>query len=518
MRWNRKTFEEKNMNSKTCTRIITLTLFAVLALPLQLAAQGTAKQHQTRQYHHYQINDVGTFGGPSNGLQAPFYPRFGVLDNHGTLVGYANTPASDAPFCGFGNCYAGDAFQFHDGVLTDLGRVPGGYDSQANWISGNGLIAGLGDNGVLDPLAGFPIPYLHGLLWDHGTMTDLGTLPEGGNFIFPIGVNNRGEVVGQAQNTVPDPNSMVSGYGTQTRAFYWKDGRMQDLGTLGTGTDATAAVINNQGQVIGWSYVNSDPSPLCASLWNFGFVLHTGSFIWDKKHGMRDIGSLGGTCTIATDINDRGQVVGISAVTGDLLMHPFVWDAATGMTDLGAADGNSSIFALIINEHGVVAGSACGPNLPGDCHSLVWHKAGGTWKKTDLGVAGTVTTSINASGQVIGYGYTEYLWQDDGPTVDLNALLPPNSNLQIYEADQINDRGEIAVQASDVNNNNHALLLIPCDEDHPSVEGCDYDTIDAETAAAQSATHPKGPSPTKLPLQPRWSNRYHVTGRQSPGK
>lgn len=183
-------------------------------------------------------------------------------------------------------------------------------------------------------------------------MTDLGTLPEGGNFIFPIGVNNRGEVVGQAQNTVPDPNSMVSGYGTQTRAFYWKDGRMQDLGTLGTGTDATAAVINNQGQVIGWSYVNSDPSPLCASLWNFGFVLQTGSFIWDKKHGMRDIGGLGGTCTLASDLNNRGQVVGGSSLTATQPIHAFVWNASTGVTDLLDPSDSSYGFAEGQNEHG----------------------------------------------------------------------------------------------------------------------------------------------------------------------
>ena len=34
------------MNSKTWMRIIVLALFAALALPLQLAAQGTAKPHQ----------------------------------------------------------------------------------------------------------------------------------------------------------------------------------------------------------------------------------------------------------------------------------------------------------------------------------------------------------------------------------------------------------------------------------------------------------------------------------------
>jgi len=474
------------MNAKTWTRIIAVTLFAALALPVSLAAQDAAKkQHR---YHHYQIVDPGTFGGPSNGLQAPFYPRFGVLNNHGTLVGNANTLASAAPYC---SCNAADAFQFQDGVLTDLGRVSGGIDSQANWISGNGLIAGLGDNGVLDPLAGFPIPYLHGLLWDHGTMTDLGTLPEGGDLVFPIGVNNRAEVVGSAQNTVPDPNTMFNpGYGTQSRAFYWKDGVMQDLGTLGTGTDATAALINEHGQVVGWSYINSDPSPLCASLWSFGFLLHTDSFIWDKKNGMRDIGGLGGSCTIATDLNNRGQIVGISALTGDLVLHPFVWDAVNGMTDLpGAFAGGSAVFASTINEHGVVAGSICGPGLPGDCRSFVWRNTGGKWKKTHLG-NGSVPTSINAREQVVGYGNIPFLWEDGGPWVDLSTLVPPNSGLQIYETDQINDRGEIAVQSTDASGNNHALLLIPCDENHPDVSGCDYETIDAETAAARFQQNP----------------------------
>ena len=271
------------MNSKTWISIIALILFASLAATAPLAAQDTAsRHHHHHRYHHYQIVDPGTFGGPSNGLQAPFFPRFGVLNNRGTLVGTANTPALD-PYCGFGgSCNAGDAFQLQDGVTTDLGRIPGGIDSQANWISENGLIAGLGDDGVPDPLAGFPIPHLHGLLWKNGMMTDLGTLPEGGNIIFPVGVNNRGEVVGAAQNTVPDPNTMFfPGYGTQSRAFYWKDGLMQDLGTLGTGTDATAALINERGQVAGWSYINSTPAAACA------FPLTTGTFIWDKKNGMQ---------------------------------------------------------------------------------------------------------------------------------------------------------------------------------------------------------------------------------------
>ena len=243
-------------------RIIGLALFTAVALPLQLAAQ--APTQPVHQYHHYKLIDPGTFGGPSSGLQNPGgLPRAGVLNNRGTLAGWANTPGSDSPYSGFGNCYAGDAFQLQDGVTTDLGRLPGGFDSQVNWISQSGLMTGVGDNGQPDPLSGGALPQLHGLFWENGSLTDMGTLPEGGYISFPTAVNNRGEVVGNAQNTVPDATPMYSGDGTQTRAFYWKNGVTQDIGTLPGGTDAAAALINERGQVVGWSYINSVPSPDC---------------------------------------------------------------------------------------------------------------------------------------------------------------------------------------------------------------------------------------------------------------
>lgn len=474
------------MKIKNWTSIIALVLFAALALPVSLAAQDTAPQNHPHRYHHYQLVDPGTFGGPSNGLQNPGFPRPGVLSNSGALAGWANTPLTD-PYCGFGaTCNAGDAFQYKDGVTTDLGRIPGGIDSQANWISGNGLIVGLGDDGV--PLVGFPIPRLHGLLWENGIMTDLGTLPEGGNLVFPIGVSNLGEVVGAAQNTVPDPNSMfIPGWGTQSRAFYWKDGVMQDLGTLGTGTDATAALINERGQVVGWSYTNSAPSAICAGF-NFGFNLTTASFIWDQKNGMRDIGGLGGTCTLAQDFNNRGQVIGGSALPGDSVIHPFVWNASTGMTDLLGAKNANYGFPDGENASGDVVGGACDAVT---CYAELWRKNEGKWNTVRLGtLAGFgFAISINDSGQVIGNcGATincTFLWEEGGPMANLQSLIPPNTGIDLAEAVQINDRGEIAVQGPDANGNNHAVLLIPCDEHHPGVEGCDYSQIDA-SAATQS--------------------------------
>jgi probable HAF family extracellular repeat protein len=491
-----------------------VALLTVLALPAGMTAQDVRVQPHL--YHHYQIADPGTFGGPQNGLQAPFYPRTGVLNNQSTLVGAADTSNID-PLClnHPPDCYASHAFAWQNGTTTDLGILPGGTNSQVNWISANGLMTGVGDIDQADPLIGIPFQ-IHGTFWGHGgAITDVGALP-GTYFSNPIAVNNRGEVVGAAMNTIPDPNS-IWGIGYQTRAFYWKNGTMQDLGTVGTGTDAVAALINQQGQVAGWSYTNSTPSNIC-NLWNFGFLLTTRSFIWDPQNGMRDIGGLGGSCTIATDLNNRGQIVGISALTGDLVLHPFVWDAATGMSDLpGAFAGGSAVFSTTINEHGVVAGSICGPGLPGDCHAFLWQKAGGKWKKTNLG-KGSVPTSINTREQVIGYGNIPFLWEDGGPWVDLNTLVPPNSGITLYETTHINDRGEIAVQGPDVNGNNHAVLLIPCDENHPGVEGCDYSLVDAATAAAQSTARPYVSSTTQNLSRSRWSDRYPMRSLQSPSR
>jgi probable HAF family extracellular repeat protein len=473
------------MSFKTWMRIIALPLFAALAITVPLVAQNNAKQNQPHQYHHYQLVDPGTFGGPQSGLQAPPFPRNAVLNNQGTLITNADTLSID-PYCGdYPDCYAADGLQFRNGVATNVGVLPGGIASQINWISANGLMVGNGDNGLQDPLDS-SFPQIHPLLWDHGTMTDLGTLPEGGYIAAGAAVNSRGEVVGFGQNTVPDANAMgFPGY--QSRAFYWKNGVMQDLGTLGTGTDAAAVLINELGQVVGWSYTNSTPSAICVNH-GWGFALTTSSFIWDKHHGMRDIGGLGGTCTIAQDINIRGQIVGTSALTGDPLWHPFVWESAAGMTDLMGASNGFYGYAEAINDRGQIAGEVCDAVT---CYAALWQKSGGKWHTTDLGTFNGCADarSVNASAQVVGTDWCAgvaglpFLSERGGPVVALSTLVSNSAGLQLNEAVQINNRGEIAVNSTDSNNNNHAILLIPCDENHPGVAGCDYSTVDVATAA-----------------------------------
>lgn len=485
-----------------------MMLLLTLALTARTRAQDV--RVQPHRYHHYQLIDVGTFGGPQS-FQSLGGLGVGVLNDAGAFGGWADTSAID-PLCFFDvpDCYTAHAFIWQYGAKTDLDVLSGGLNSQVNWISANGLMTGTADNGQFDPLIG--IPQIHGTFWGHdGSITDIGTLP-GAYFANPFAVNNRGEVVGAAANTIPNTNSMF-GIGYQTRALYWKDGVMQDLGTLGDGTDAIAGLINERGQVAGWSYINSVPSPDCSGIG--GPVLTTDSFLWDKKNGMRDIGGLGGTCTLASALTNRGQIIGGSSLTGDTTIHPFVWDATNGVTDLLDPSDSSYGFAQGINSRGEVAGGTCDAVT---CYAVLWRKSGGKWHKTNLSTISqnAFSISINASEQVLGnFGTGVFLSENGGAMVDLSTLISSNSGLQLNEAGQINDRGEISLNARDANGNNHAVLLIPCDENHPDVEGCDYDTIDAETPTARFSPTPVIQRRTTLSSRGRASgmfNRFRSPG------
>jgi probable HAF family extracellular repeat protein len=502
------------MNSKTWTRIIALALFVALALPLQLAAQEKAQQNHHHQYHHYQLVDPGTFGGPNSSYLQGF-PEGRLLNNNGTAVGSADTPTPD-PYCVSFNsdCYVGPGFKWQNGVTSALSALPGfnGLNSATGfWVSDSGLTAGISENGI-DPLTGGPA--LEAVLWGtDNSLTDLGTL--GGNESSANAVNNQGQVAGGALNTIPDPYTSNFNFGgaTQVHAFRWTRSRgMEDLGTLG-GTDSAAFAINARGQIAGWSFTNTTVNPSTG-------LPTLDPFLWENGK-MLDLGTLGGTFGQAWALNNRGQVVGYSNLAGDIGDHAFLWDRTRGMQDLGTLGGNTGGAGAINDAGDVVGGDS---RADGSGGAFLWSHG----VMTDLGTVGTASGSvalgINSRGQIVGTLFDNngnesggFLWEDGGPMVELSTLFTPHSDLQLDHAFQINERGEIAARGTFSNGDTHSLVLIPCDENHPGVAGCDYSLVDAATAA-RSAAPRYVPNSTQRAPQSRWSNRYHMPGLQSPSR
>jgi probable HAF family extracellular repeat protein len=522
------------MQPSTLKWLSATALFLSLVIPVRLAAQHSQDHHQ--QHHHYKLIDIGAFGGPesfvipTNEIGSP-----NPVNSRGSTVGAAGTSISINPNSNPVECggiegsvpFVNHAFEVKKtGAMTDLGGLAGDGDcSLAPSINGLGEIAGSSENGLTDPVLG--LNELRAVRWKDGAIQDLGTL--GGAHSMAAGINNQGQVVGWALNGVPDPLSIYdfeifgATNGTQTRAFLWQNGLMRDLGTLG-GPDAWGDFVNERGQVAGFSYTDSTVNPITG-------VPTTHPFLWEEGKGMIDVGTLGGTLAgseivnMQGALNNLGHIVGGSMLSGDQIFHPFFWKKGKPMKDLGTLGGNCGT-ATAINDTDEVVGRA---DLSGLCGTLV-HVVPGThgvkmrhsgtvdgtangdssativshaflWKPgmeklRDLGTVHGNTNSyagaINNSGQVVGLSATEiagiyqaFLWENGGPMVDLNTLIPPNSSLYLNNAFAINDRGDIAGIGTPRGCSDgfpscgHAFLLIPCGEGE---EGCEDDTTG--TAAA----------------------------------
>jgi probable HAF family extracellular repeat protein len=480
--------KEKNMKSKVLVCVV-MVLLVTLAPTVGTSAQSG--QIPVAQHHRYKAVDLGTFGGPGSTVNCCAHQ----ITARGDVVGSADTSAANPnPGCfngplGGADCNVNQAFLWRDGTLTDLGALPGGYNSFSQAVNARGAVVGSAENGVTDPVLG--IAEFEAVLWQHGRITNLGTL--GGNESLASDINDRGQVVGAAANAVADPASMF-GFATQTRPFLWKDGVMRDLDTLG-GTDGVAFMMNKRGQIAGQFYVPG--------------TTNIDSIFWDEDGNAVDIGSLGGTnsnCPTCGPwfMNNRGQVVGNSTLAGDAAHHGFVWGQET-LTDLGTLGGNNS-EANWINDSGLVVGRA---DVPG---SLTHH--GFLWKHglmTDLGVIGgdacSTAYAVNSSGVIVGdagicfVGGRAWLSENGGPMVDLNDLAVPGSGLHLQDARLINDQGEIVCTGVLANGDRHAVLLVPVDDDDSATRG---------TAATQNPAPHYAPNRAQPPNQSLRMNRYRL--------
>lgn len=199
--------------------------------------------------------------------------------------------------------------------MTDLGKLPGGYESRANDVNADGsVVVGYSSTEGGGEYRAFR--------WTNELgMVNLGTLP-GGSFSFARAVSDDGHVVVGSANVA-----------TAARAFRWtNDEGMQSLGTLSGGNGSAAYGTSADGSII---VGLSDSAP----------PTDDRAFRWTAATGMECLGILPGSesYSAATAITpDGGTIVGYSdSAHGEA---PFIWTEAGGMRNLRT---------MLVAEHGI---------------------------------------------------------------------------------------------------------------------------------------------------------------------
>ena len=416
----------------------------VLVLTIAFAiSSGLAAQEQNQQPPRYTVTDLGTLGGTFGAANA--------VNNGGSVVGFATLPGDTE----------GHAFLWSKGMTSNLGTL-GGPNSTATFLNERGEITGAAETSTPDPSAedfcGFGthlmcLPFL----WQDGLMAPLPTL--GGNNGAASGINNRGQVVGIAENTTPDPTCpsppvfpFFSVF--ESKPVVWEKGEIQqELPTIGGDPDGFVNAINDNGQAVGQT--GNCTNVFHAVLWNKGTPT--------------DLGTLRGLLLSPLSINNRGQIVGFASSPDGTVFLAFLWQNGVA-TDLGTLPPDVKSLALGINNKGQIVGDSCDE----------------------------------------GFSCRAFLWQD-GTMTELNTLVQANAPF-LENANSINSRGQIAgkttVQGTDIAD---AFLATPSHDQVPSGST----TPAARSGAVQKPTADKRENVRRL-LRQRLGHRYQIPGLAIP--
>jgi probable HAF family extracellular repeat protein len=241
------------------------------------------------------------------------------------------------------------------------------------------------------------------VLWDHGRPVNLGALHSGWNS-EASDVNIWGVVVGAsgAPAGVSDENTPVVWYG----------GTVHALPLLPGEAGGVAEEINALGVIAGWQTSDTNVIP-CLWYWN------------GNGYTAVNLGSLGGDFGQAFGINNLIQAVGYSLFSGNIHGPGFLWDYRHGLQPL--------------------------PLLPPDTDATVFNI-------NDLGQIVGDSQVYDNNGNFI--SQRAAIWEN-GTVIDLQTLVPPGTLPLTYEMGNINDFGDIAVNATNPDGSPAALLLMP---------------------------------------------------------
>ena len=398
----------KRLAPRRFGKLLLVFCSVVLAAPA-FTQQSRERDQNGAQNVRFTIQDLGVVGTNFNQPGQPF-----VISNSGWVSGGAGVGTAE------------HAVQWRGGVMTDIGNPGLGGNSIAFGVNEWGLTVGEAENtssglSTTEDFCGFqamgysfsPTPCVP-FLWEQGKMVPLKTL--GGVNGVANQINSSGVIAGYAENTTKDP-ACTAPQIYQFKPAVWFGNRIQPLLT-GSDPEGVAFSINDLGQVVGTSGSCTAFNPI----WLFNLApVH--ALLW--QNGVpTDLGSLGGVANnMAHGINNLGQVVGGSDVTGDTTTHAFLWTTQTRkMKDLGVVGSDFWSFAHGINDDGQIVGA-----------------------------------SANADFSVL-----RAFLRQNGVLVDLNTLVAGNTSLFLETACSINSRGEIIGIAFDQNTGYiHAYLAIP---------------------------------------------------------
>lgn len=233
---------------------------------------------------------------------------------------------------------------------------------------------------------------------------------------------------------------------------------VQDLGTIG-GTISIAYGTNNKGQVVGFTDINGGTSS---------------AFIWDPNatgNKMTTLDGMGNNSS-ASAINNIGQVVGIVNYIYYNHSDGFFWDSneTSNKVNIINTPGNCGNNPTSINDNSQVVGNYyLTSDFDSDCHAFFLDtKVTGNNGAIDLGTLGgrcSSASAINNNGQIVGYSDITYgitdiykshavLWYQN-KVKDLGTL-----GGNVSRATDINNLGQIVGTSYCDNNSNmsHAFL------------------------------------------------------------